>query len=163
MDKEIAPQVPQGGPAKTPGEQTYADQAAAAQTANAAPRGILGATAADSFHAAVSKRIAESDSELSPEEWTDLARSAFFNAAGHETPRPAPNAVPGVFPRFAAPDPTARLPSAADVLNQMPSNLKAVSRGEFEKVGKEVLATDPDDIRVFFNEVLDRVFGRADH
>lgn len=173
MEKEITPQMPQGGPAKTPGEQTLTDQIAARNQAlgaspvpqgSAGARGLTGATiqaSLGSFHEAVAKRMQESEAEVSAEEWTDFARSAFQNAQGIETPRPAPDAVIGAFPRFGAPDPDARLPSAVDVMAQMPPNTKIVSRAEFEKVGKELLKSDPDDFWEFYQEALDRVFGKA--
>lgn len=151
MEKEIAPSgIPQtSGPLKTPGVE-IADQAA---KLNGATAGV------ESFKSAIAKRMAESEAEISADEWTNLARLSFYNASGQEMPRPAPNGVE----RFAAPDPDARLPSIADVMDQMPVNTKPVSRDEFERVGKEVLANDPDDFWEFYQEILNRVFGKPQH
>jgi len=151
MEKEITPNEAAKNPTaplKTPGEATYADQRAGAHA------GQL-----ESFHTAVERRMKESDSTISPEEWTSLALNAFHGAVEH--PRPAPDSAPVVITQFAEPDPRARLPSAVDVLSQMPSNVKPLSREQLQAAADEVLKNDPDDIREFFREVLDRVFGKV--
>lgn len=154
MEKEITPNEAAknpSGPLKTPGEQTHADQVQDLRAG--AHAGQL-----ESFHTAVERRIKESNSAMSPEEWTSLALNAFH---GVEHPRPAPESAPVVIPQFAEPDPSARLPSAVDVLAQLPSNVQPLSRAQLQAAADEVLKNDPDDIREFFREVLDRVFGKV--
>lgn len=87
-----------------------------------------------------------------------------------ERPRPAPGSemgfsfggsLPvGAIPQYEVADPGDRLPSLEQIKKSLGAELKVLSRRDCQSVADDIMKGDPDDLKEFVREFLDRLFGK---